>query len=203
MSFEKYVFLDESGDLGFSQKSSNYFVITLLVTSEKKYIENKLKKYKTKLMRSKKYKKLHELKANNSNDKVRFDVLDIIVTSNVEIYTIILNKKITYDYLKSQKEKLYNYLTRLILDECDLNGRSVHFIIDKRAKKKMIRDDFDKYIKQKNSKVKLNISHFDSGNSHGLQLVDFISWSIFKNYESRDSRFIDFFYNKITYKKEF
>ena len=43
MCFEKYVFLDESGDQGSKSNSSNYFVITLLVTSDKKTIENKIK----------------------------------------------------------------------------------------------------------------------------------------------------------------
>jgi hypothetical protein len=204
MSYEKYVFLDESGDLGFNKKSSKYFIITILVTSNKKIIEKKLKTYKRKLLRKKKYKKLKELKANNSDDKIRFNVLDIINENNIEIYTIILNKEKLLDNLKEKKTKVYNYLTNLILTECDdLNGKSVHFIIDKRVKKKIIRDDLDNYIKKEHPEIRFNISHYDSSNSNGLQLVDFVSWSIFRYYEFNDDRFYYYIREKITFQKKF
>ena len=203
MSYERYVFLDESGCQGSKVGSSKYFIITLLVTSDKKSIENRLKKYKLKLMKKKKYKNLNEIKANNSDDAIRFEVLDIIVENNVEIYTIILNKeKLSYD-LNDKKTKVYNYLTNLIVAECNLSGKSVHFIIDKRVKKKIIREDFNDYITKNHSDVKFNISHYDSCNSNGLQLVDFISWSIFRYYEFGDDRFFNHINSKITLKKEF
>lgn len=202
MSYEKYVFLDESGNQGNSDKSSKYFIITLLVTSDKKPIENKLKKYKLKLMKKKKYKKINELKANNSDDRVRIDILNIINESNCEIYTIILEKSKLYENLKDKKTKVYNYLTSLIIAECKLNGKNVHFIIDKRVKKKIIREDFDEYILQNHPEVNFHISHFDSCNSNGLQLVDFTSWSIFRYYEYKDDRFFNCIRNNITHKKE-
>ncbi|MBI2032398.1 MAG: DUF3800 domain-containing protein [Candidatus Levybacteria bacterium] len=42
----KYLFLDESGDLGFNpkKKNSKYFVITILFTSDKKPLELIVKK---------------------------------------------------------------------------------------------------------------------------------------------------------------
>ena len=202
MSYEKYVFLDESGCQGSKTGSSKYFIITLLVTSDKKPIENRLKKYKLKLMKKKKYKNLNEIKANNSDEKIRFDILDILVENDVEIYTIILNKEKLNDNLKDKKTKVYNYLTNLIVAECNLNGKSVHFIIDKRVKKKIIREDFNDYIIRNHPNVKFNISHFDSCNSNGLQLVDFASWSIFRYYEFGDNRFFNHINSKITLKKE-
>jgi hypothetical protein len=202
MSYEKYVFLDESGDQGNKPGSSKYFIITLLVTSDKKPLENKLNKYKLKLIRKKKYKNLKEIKANNSDDNIRFDILDIILKSDSEIYTIILNKQKLYDNLKDKKTKVYNYLTNLIIAECNLNGKSVHFIIDKRVKKKIVREDFNDYIKRNHPHVKFNISHYDSCNSNGLQLVDFACWSIFRFYEFGDDKFFNYINNKITLKKE-
>ena len=202
MSYEKYVFLDESGDQGNKETSSKYFVITLLVTNDKKYLENKLKKFKLKLMKKKKFKKLQELKANNSSDKIRFEVLDIIKEHDAEIFTIILDKNKLYSKLKYKKTKVYNYLTSLIIAECNLNGKSVHFIIDKRVKKKIIREDFDEYIRTKHPKVNFNISHYDSCSSNGLQLVDFACWSVFRNYEYQDTKFLNYIQEKITLRKE-
>lgn len=202
MCYEKYIFLDESGDPGENRLSSKFFVITLLITSDKNVIEHKLKKYKLKLMKKKKYKLKNEIKAYNSQKKVRFDILNIIKESNIEIYTIILNKSNFYNRRYDKKIKIYDYLVSLILAECNLTGKFVHLIIDKRVKNKIIRDEFDNYIKVYNNKINLTISHLDSYSSNGLQLVDFISWSIFRNYEFNDNVYLSYLKEKITLKKE-
>ena len=202
MCYEKYIFLDESGDLGVSDNSSKFFVITLLITSDKKSIENKLKKYKAKLIRKKKFQKLNEIKANNSDDEVRFQVLNIINSSEVEIYAIIVNKITFYNKSYNKKFKLYNYLTNIIIAESNLNGKKVHLIIDKRIQNKTLLEEFNNQIKSKNSKINLEISHYDSYSLNGLQLVDFISWSIFRYYEYKDNRFVDYIKSKIILKKE-
>ena len=201
MNHEKYVFLDESGDLGKAPGSSNHFIITLLVASDPRKLENKLKKYKRKLTRKKKYKRLSEVKASKANDEIRFQILDIVLENDVEIYSIILNKEKTGDILK-YGTKVYNYLTSLIIAECNLNKKKVYFVIDKRVKKKIIREDFDNYIKKNHPKIKFRISHLDSSKSNGLQLVDFISWSIFRHYEFKDHWFFNHINSKITLKKE-
>lgn len=73
-------------------------------------------------------------------------------------------------------------------------------------KKKIIREDFDSYIRTKIDertffKPRIKISHYDSKNSPGLQACDFISWSIFRKYESDDEEYYRIFKDKI--KKEF
>lgn len=45
----------------------------------------------------------------------------------------------------------------------------------------------------------MKISHLDSKNSRGLQACDFISWSVFRKYETGD----DSYYNIIKSKKEY
>jgi len=44
MKSNMYLFLDESGDLGFTEKSQQYFVIAILITRDKKPIENCIKR---------------------------------------------------------------------------------------------------------------------------------------------------------------
>ncbi len=46
------------------------------------------------------------------------------------------------------------------------------------------------------------IKHENSQNEACLQVLDFVSWSIFRSYESKDNRFIDLIKNKIVIKKE-
>src|SRR3989344_2600599 len=203
----KYIFLDESGELGFKESSSKYFVITLLSCDEGEiYILRRIvKKVRGKIIK-KKIKKFPELKGNNSNDKIRTEILQRFMKTKAEIFVIILEKSKVYEYLKGKKNKLYNYISNLILNECSFDNPSVCLIVDKSKTNRSLREDFDNYIrmklKEKNNLNKLVIKHENSMNDACLQVLDFISWAIFRNYEHKDSRFFDIIKDRIVIKKE-
>ncbi len=208
MKFEmKYIFLDESGELGFKNSSSKYFVITLLSCDEGEIyaLRRIIKKVRRKLIK-KKIKNYPEIKGNNSSDKIRKDVLERFMKTNSEVFAIILDKSKVYEYLKDKKNKLYNYISNLILNECSLENNSVCLVVDKSKTNRSLREDFDNYIRkninQKNSFCKLIIKHENSQNEACLQVLDFISWAIFRNYEYQDPYFINIIKNKIVIKKE-
>jgi len=203
----KYLFLDESGELGFKESSSKYFVITLLSCDEGEIysLRRIIKKVREKIIK-KKINKLPELKGNNSNDKIRTEILERFMKTKVEIFVIILEKSKVYEYLKDKKNKLYNYISNLILNECSFDNPSVCLIVDKSKSNRSLREDFDNYIRKKlNEKNNLNkiiIKHENSQNEGCLQVLDFISWAIFRNYEHQDSRFMNIIKDKIVIKKE-
>lgn len=109
-------------------------------------------------------------------------------------------------YLKEKKNKLYNYISNLILNECSFDTSSVCLIVDKSKSNRSLREDFDNYIRrklsEKNHLDKLIIRHENSQNEACLQVLDFISWAIFRNYEHSDSRFLDMIKDRIVIKKE-
>ena len=39
-----YIFLDESGDLGFSRRSSKWFILTIILTNNHRRVEKSVKK---------------------------------------------------------------------------------------------------------------------------------------------------------------
>lgn len=203
----KYIFLDESGELGFKDSSSKYFVITLLSCDEGGVYDLRriIKKVRQKIIK-KKLKRYPELKGNNSSDKVRKEVLERFMKTNSEIFTIILDKSKVYEYLKDKKSKLYNYISNLILNECSFDNPSVCLIVDKSKSNRSLREDFDNYVRkkinEKNNLNKLIIKHENSQNEGCLQVLDFISWAIFRNYEYKDSIFIEMIKDKIVIKKE-
>jgi hypothetical protein len=203
----KYIFLDESGELGFKDSSSKYFIITLLSCDEGELysLRRIMKKVREKIIK-KKLKKYPELKGNNSTDKIRFDVLDRFMKTNSEVFVIILEKSKVYEYLKGKKNKLYNYVSNLIINECSFDNPCVCLIVDKSKSNRSLREDFDNYIrkmiKDKNHLDKLIIKHENSQSEACLQVLDFISWSIFRNYEYKDSRFFEIIKDKIVIKKE-
>jgi len=203
----KYIFLDESGELGFKDSSSKYFIITLLSCDEGEIYSLKriIKKVREKIIK-KKIRRYPELKGNNSTDKIRIEVLQRFMKTNSEIFVIILEKSKVYEYLKDKKSKLYNYISNLILNECSFDNPSVCLIVDKSKSNRSLRDDFDNYIRgmlnEKNHLDKLIIKHENSQNNSVLQVLDFISWAIFRNYEYRDSQFMEIIKEKIVIKKE-
>lgn len=133
MSKVKYIFLDESGELGFSNKSSSkYFVITLLSCDEGEvYILRRIIKNVRRKIIKKKLKNYPELKGNKSLDQTRKEVLEKFMKTNSEVFTIILDKSAVYEYLKNKKNKLYNYISNLILNECSFESSSVCLVVDK------------------------------------------------------------------------
>ena len=126
--------------------------------------------------------------------------------TNSEIFVIILEKSKVYEYLKNKKNKLYNYISNLILNECSLEDNHVSLVVDKSKTNRSLREDFDNYIRrninQKNDNCKLKIKHENSQKEGCLQVLDFISWAIFRNYEFKDSRFMNIIKDKIVIKKE-
>jgi hypothetical protein len=203
----KYIFLDESGELGFKPTSTKYFVITLLACDEGEvyFLRRIMKKVRQKIIK-KKRKKYPELKGNNSTDKVRMDVLKRFIETNSEIFFIVLEKSKVYEYLRRKKNKLYNYLSNLILNECSLDENNVSLVVDKSKANRSLREDFDNYVRknitQDNNGCNIKIKHENSQKEGCLQVLDFISWAIFRNYEFSDYRFMEIIKDKIVIKKE-
>lgn len=201
-----YVYLDESGDLGFKEGSSGYFVITIMKTNDVTRISRCVKRIRQRRLK-KKHMKIPELKANNSSPEIRRRFLRDIVKHDFEIHCIILPKEKVYDYLKTKKHRLYNYIIGCVLPGAVAFLRSIEIIVDKRSNKRVLREDFDDYIKMKIEerfffrKPQVKISHYDSENDAGLQAVDFISWSIFRKYERDDTEYYDIIKSKIKWEK--
>jgi len=203
----KYMFLDESGELGFNfnKGSTKFFTITLLICGvrEEQELQRVIKKIRKRVLR-KELKKSNEIKWNNSSDDIKKKIFERIERINFEVFTIILDKSKVYDYLKDKKHKLYNYLSNLIIAECSIDGK-FELIVDRSKNKRSLRDDFDNYIRNnlKRECSNLIIQHADSKSNGGLQVLDFISGAIFNKYEFNNLEFYNKIKERITTEKEF
>lgn len=84
------IYIDEDGDLGFTEKSSKFFIVSSLIPKDAVQIKKCLTKVrKQKLM--KKYKEIPALKFHNSNKEIRRGILQCIAQCNVEINYAIRN----------------------------------------------------------------------------------------------------------------
>lgn len=146
-----YIFLDESGDLGFKLKSSNWFLFTIVLTNDHRKIEKCIKTVHRNL--SKKYKRVGELHAYHAQPEVRKKLLSNLNQINdLKILCIILNKKKVYVDLQKQKNYLYNYTANILLDRLHKKNiininEPIELFIDQKDTNKFIRENFEKYLK--------------------------------------------------------
>lgn len=199
-----YIFLDESGDLGFSEKSSKWFLFTLVVVNDPKILERVMKKARKSL--KKKYKHaFSELHAYHCDDITRLRVLKSLAQVDISIVTTVLNKEKVYVDLQNQKNYLYNYTANIILDRL-LNSKIIEgdhhisLVVDRKDTKKSLQNNFISYIteamqEKRNGGFEMSLAA--SYHEKGLQAVDFISWSIFRKYERGDFEFYEIIKDKI------
>jgi hypothetical protein len=211
-----YIFLDESGDLGFDfekKNTSQKFVICLVVCSDegiirkikgavRKTIKNKLKKSAD---------EVYELKGSKTSIEVKNYFLKKMPENGWNLYCLALNKKRVYDRLttKEARNKLYNFLTSVILQklEIQVGTNSVTIVVDRSKSKEGIHD-FNNYIKNQFDplipcKTPLYISHESSQENPCLQAVDLFSWGFFRKYERKDSIWYSEFSNYIVFEDEY
>ena len=196
-----YIFLDESGDLGFSKKSQQYFVIAILITKDKKPIENCIKRVRQRKL-PKKYKRIPELKFRNSNRIIRKSVLKCLSKRDVEISYILLNKRRVYRRLQDKKNIVYNYITSFLLQKVlSEESDKIEFVVD-RLYTKRNREEFNSYINYKIRRVlrrtiKISIEHKNSEEERCLQAVDFVAGAIYRKYVFDDESYYSIIRDKI------
>lgn len=202
-----YIFLDESGDLGFdpTKKNSKYFVITILATHDKKPIDKIIKKVHSKL--KKKIKKLSGgvLHAYKEKPSTRKKILTLLNRKECLVMTIYLNKSKVYTHLKEEKHVLYNYVTNILLDriikkKLVSSEDVVYLIASRRETNKFLNDNFKNYLQSQITslhKIKVEIEIKTPSEEKSLQAVDFVSWAIFRKHEHGDVSYFKLIRNKI------
>ncbi len=215
-----YIFLDESGDLGFNFDNKNpswYFVITILVCHNREAVLSLQASVKRTLKRKLHYKikrsSPSELKGYSTLYSVKKYFLNALLQRKVqdwELYSIVLNKKRLLRQLKQKpnQEKLYNILSHKVLQQVNLkdcNNGVVRLIVD-RCKSSKERAIFNNYLKS-NLEVRLpintnlHIMHEVSYNDPGLQAVDMFCYGIARKYTSRDTEWYNLFKHKIIFEE--
>lgn len=186
MECNMHIFLDEAGDLGFTEKSQLYFVIAILITKDKKPIENCIKRIRQRKL-PKKYKKKPELKFRNSSDIIRKSVLKCLSKRDIEISYILLNKRRVYPRLQDKKNIVYNYITSFLLQNVvSEESDKIELVVDRLFTKRN-REEFNSYINYKiqttlRKSMKVSITHKNSEEEKCLQAVDFVAGAIYRKY---------------------
>lgn len=206
-----YLYLDESGDLGFNfanKKPSNFFTVTILVVkgvesnralikAVKKTIDRKLNPFK------KRHGIVSELKGYGTLIEVKKYFYKQLLKVPFEIFCVTLNKRQLVGKENLEKHRIYNYISRMALEQVPLNEAlsQVILTIDK-SKNKLQIEKFNSYVIEHlqgriDPNIPLDIHHRSSNQELGLQAVDMFSWGVFRKYESADKEWFELFKDRI------
>lgn len=213
-----YLYLDESGDLGFdfvNKKPSKFFTITILALSSREANRRMIKAVKL-VLRRKLNNRRHrrrlicELKGTGTTLEVKKYFFDKLKDTKFGLYSITLNKRKVYERLAKDKSRVYNYVARRVLDMIPFeknNGSRVELIIDKSMAKPEI-EEFNSYIRrQLEAKLPpqgpLDIHHRLSHEHGGLQAADMFCWGFFQKYERGNTEWLEVFITKVLFDEQF
>lgn len=172
----KYGYIDESGDTGKSKKSSLNFILTAVLVNN----ENTLPHIARKVFRSKiKHKdRVNMLHANKNSESVHRAIIKQL--KDIDYKIVINNNK---DYLESLEE---------ILQELSKLGVEKVYLATRDGRKKIV-----DIIDNLGIKFGIEIVQASPTKEKGLQIADFISWSVFRYLECDDDLYLSKFKEKI------
>ena len=190
-----YIYLDESGDLGFTfnsqaDNSSKHLVLAFWASSEKlkeipRIVIDVKRKYRIPAN--------VEIKASFSNIKIKTELLQKISLLPIEIYSVACYKPNVGIPLRNNPNIFYNYTAGLIMIPYILSNSGPFFITwDKRTMRVKCGFNFSDYIKYKiffEHRIDTSMS-FCPVESHlhkGIQVADFIVNAIYQKYEKKDT----------------
>ncbi len=154
-------------------------------------------------------KKPEELKGAKCPFQIKKYFYGRIKDEKFALYSITLNKRRVYDRLAKDKERVYNYIARLVFDQIPFGNAEggVEIVIDRSKTKRNIQE-FNRYIIQQiktqfDPKVPLRIRHEDSKVNGCLQAVDLFCWGIQRKYEHNDTEWLDIYKDKVIYDEQY
>lgn len=203
-----YLYLDESGDLGFDffgKKPSKFFTVTILVIRDTSHNRTLIKAVKKTIRRKLACREDAELKGSHTTLAVKQYFFRLVENIPFEIYALTLNKRRVYEHLTQRKDRVYNFIARLVLDRLPLEKATtrIQLILDRSKSQKEI-GDFNSYIVRQlegriDPKVPVDVFHYKSHENLALQAADLFSWGIFRSYERGDPEWRSIFAGKVCY----
>ena len=170
-----YAFIDESGQSGYSSKSSKYFLCAAIIFEDENLPRRIAKKVFNKAKLSKTG--MNQVHASDVSNNVKQNLIKEIVKHNFKIEYSIVKKKIKNDYYL---ETIYELLKKLKTLEIE------SVTIATKDNRKIVKD---KIIDFANS-INIKIGFSTPTSEKALQIADFVAWSLFQKHEKDNDYYI-------------
>lgn len=193
----KYIYIDESGDLGDNYLGSRYFVVGAIIVDDPKNLNRIIKdarnKYRNIIGRD------LEVKGNKTNRDVIRKILGKVNNIDYRVLVIFLDKQNLHNIPDFYKYNvLYDTLASKLAEKITIISPTTVIVDKSKSKHEEILDFNERFSSSLDNAngYMVNISHVDSFKYKGLQVADLIAWSVFQSLEHDNSEFIDMINNK-------
>lgn len=179
-----HIYIDESGDTGYTKKSTKYFILTAVVI-DNPFVLNRI------------VKSIHKFKINKKKTNIIHSNAESYIVKNKLIKKLLaLNhvscKCFVFDKMKTKEIDLYIYGLTLI-SEYFSNTVVNNIIIARKDTRSSYNDKILSMFSKNNQKVHFSYPTIEKP----LQIADFYSWSIFSYLEHNDSQYFTKLKNQI------
>jgi hypothetical protein len=192
----KYGFLDESGDVGRAQGSSDNLIIVIVVTDNPARLRRVVAKTRKRL--SKRRKDIPEFKAFKTDVRIIKRLLRHTAETECEIVALVADKKVVGDL--DDPEALYRQLYASAIRRCLERHSQLSLCVDKRYTNPYLREKQNGAILKEIGplqKAVLVVEHSESKSESALQVADAVAWALFQKYERGDDSFYTLVKDKI------
>ncbi len=207
-----YIFVDEAGDMDFSLKGSKHYMFNFLIKQRPFNLHEYISNYRYSLL-ERNLDPLNDSRLNiesfhacEDNQYIRNEIFNIISTFNinsVKAYSYILEKPKVEPTKREEKDKFYidnlNLAIHQLLDKLQIDKNFIiitdRLPVQKNKNKQVgaLKKGIKEYLKSNSLDIRYDIFHHSSASSVNLQIVDYISWAIFRKHEWNQ----DIYYKKI------
>jgi hypothetical protein len=191
-----YVFLDESGNLDFTNMGTRYFIIGSVTIERPFHPYGDLAELKYDL--AEQGTALEYFHASENAQRVRNQVFTVIQKhlNGIAIDSTIVEKRKTHPTLQELEKfypKMLGYHLRYVLEQHRLAEYGGVLIYTDRLPIKRKREAIEKAVKQTLSDMLQNtvnyrLLHHDSKSNFNLQIADYCTWAIYRKWDNNDER---------------
>ena len=207
-----YIFVDEAGDMDFSAKGSKYYMFNFLIKSRPFNLHEYIANYRYSILersiskvdgRRLDVEAFHACEDNKYIKEEMFNIISTFDKHSVMSYSYILEKPKVTPTKRKEKDKFYinnlKFAIERLLDRVRIDKNFIvitdRLPVQKNKKKQIgaLKKGIKEYLKKSDLNIRYDIFHHCSASSVNLQIVDYISWAIFRKYEMNQ----DIFYKKV------
>lgn len=208
----QYIFADESWWLWSNESigNSKYFVMTFLLLENNKdpknIIDKVLSRAKAKGINRRWRTYFH---ANREPIEAVEKLLKLLNQKDIKIVVAYIDKEKISNKLSKDSHFLYNKITWDLLEVCERrwflkSWDKIQFIASRRETNKALNKIFVSYVENSTSDlVDMDVAIKWSWEEHWLEVVDSVSYAIFRKYEFDNNWLYDLIKDKIVYEWEF
>lgn len=171
----KYIYIDESGDTGYTKKSTRYFILTAVIVDDP-FVLRRIAKATHSYNLDKK--KLGIIHTNKESSSVKNKLIKYINNAEIKCVTCVFYKN------NFKVKDIYKYCLD-ILAKYFVENNMENIVIAR----KDIRKAYNLKIIEMYLSYKLKASFSDQNREKSLQIADFYSWCIFSHYEHNLSEY--------------